>query len=194
MLPRRAFWLANAGPMGVNPDQRMHEDARKLCELSADLGTGLLQASILFATFAGVLWVLSSGFDLPHRGSRLRRPRIHVVGRHHLRGAGSLLSYWVGRRSHQPQCRTLRARGGPALFAGTRQRAPGWHFARRRARRTSGAASRCILPTCSPPHAAWSPASPILPGSPPASAGLRSSPRSLSRRRYTSRVRSPSAV
>src|SRR5580704_456673 len=45
MLPRRAFWLANAGPMGVNPDQRMHEDARKLCDLSADLGTGLLQAS-----------------------------------------------------------------------------------------------------------------------------------------------------
>jgi len=30
MLPRRAFWLANAGgPMGVNPDQRMHEDARR---------------------------------------------------------------------------------------------------------------------------------------------------------------------
>ena len=45
--------------MGVNPDQRMHEDARKLCELTADLATGLLQASILFASFAGVLWVLS---------------------------------------------------------------------------------------------------------------------------------------
>src|SRR5450759_261021 len=29
MLPRRAFWLAHAGAMGVNPDQRMHEDARK---------------------------------------------------------------------------------------------------------------------------------------------------------------------
>ena len=28
MLPRRAFQLANAGAMGVNPDQRMHEDAR----------------------------------------------------------------------------------------------------------------------------------------------------------------------
>src|SRR6202021_1064825 len=64
MLPRRAFWLANAGPMGVNPDQRIHEDARKLCELSADLGVGLLQASILFGTFAGVLWVLSSDFSL----------------------------------------------------------------------------------------------------------------------------------
>src|SRR3984957_7698943 len=36
MLPGRAFWLAHAGPMGVNPDQRMHEDARKLCDLSAD--------------------------------------------------------------------------------------------------------------------------------------------------------------
>src|SRR6266571_4817493 len=65
MLPRRAFWLANAGgPMGVNPDQRMHEDARKLCELSADLGTGLLQAGILFGIFAGVLWGLSAGFSL----------------------------------------------------------------------------------------------------------------------------------
>jgi vitamin B12/bleomycin/antimicrobial peptide transport system ATP-binding/permease protein len=63
MLPRRAFWLANAGAIGVNPDQRMHEDARKLCELSADLGVGLLQASILFGTFAGVLWVLSSDFS-----------------------------------------------------------------------------------------------------------------------------------
>jgi putative ATP-binding cassette transporter len=28
MLPRRAFWLANAGPMGVNPDQRIHATIR----------------------------------------------------------------------------------------------------------------------------------------------------------------------
>src|SRR5215469_18719955 len=63
MLPRRAFWLANAGGhMGVNPDQRMHEDARKLCELTADLGTQLLQSALLFGTFAGVLWLLSSDF------------------------------------------------------------------------------------------------------------------------------------
>src|ERR1700683_4452051 len=62
MLPRRAFWLANAGSMGVNPDQRIHEDARKLCELSADLAVGLLQSSVLFLIFAGVLWVLSKDF------------------------------------------------------------------------------------------------------------------------------------
>ena len=45
MSPGRAFQLANAGAIGVNPDQRMHEDARHLTELSADLGIGLLQDS-----------------------------------------------------------------------------------------------------------------------------------------------------
>ncbi len=51
LQPMRAFRLASAGPIGVNPDQRMHEDARHLTELSADLGTGLLQAGILLALF-----------------------------------------------------------------------------------------------------------------------------------------------
>ena len=81
MQPRRAFWLANAGTIGVNPDQRMHEDARHLTELSADLGIGLLQASILFATFAGVLWGLSSELQLPHRRSGLRHSRASWCGR-----------------------------------------------------------------------------------------------------------------
>jgi putative ATP-binding cassette transporter len=64
LQPRRAFWLANTGAMGVNPDQRIHEDARKLCELSSSLGIGLFQASILFGTFAGILWGLSSNFTI----------------------------------------------------------------------------------------------------------------------------------
>ena len=51
LQPRRAFRLANAGPIGDNPDQRMHEDARHLAELSADLGIGLLQSSVLLLTF-----------------------------------------------------------------------------------------------------------------------------------------------
>ena len=46
LLPGRAFRLANAGAIGVNPDQRMHEDARHLTELSGDLGVGLLGAHI----------------------------------------------------------------------------------------------------------------------------------------------------
>jgi putative ATP-binding cassette transporter len=30
LMPVRAFRLANAGDIGVNPDQRMHEDARRI--------------------------------------------------------------------------------------------------------------------------------------------------------------------
>jgi vitamin B12/bleomycin/antimicrobial peptide transport system ATP-binding/permease protein len=97
LMPRRAFWLANAGgPMGVNPDQRIHEDARKLCELSADLGTGLLQAAILFGSFAGVLWVLSSSFSfrIAHRDYAI--PGFMLWAAILYAAAGSLLSYWVG--------------------------------------------------------------------------------------------------
>ena len=97
MMPRRAFWLANSGNMGVNPDQRIHEDARKLCELSADLGTGLLQASILFGTFAGVLWVLSSGFVVRIGDHDYTIPGFMVWAAILYAFAGSLLSYRVGR-------------------------------------------------------------------------------------------------
>ena len=97
MLPRRAFWLANSGTMGVNPDQRIHEDARKLCELSADLGIGLLQASILFGTFAGVLWVLSSDFALRFGGQDYPIPGFMVWAAVIYASAGSLVSYWIGR-------------------------------------------------------------------------------------------------
>jgi len=45
LRPRRAFRLVDAGEIGANPDQRIHEDARHLTELSADLGIGLLQSS-----------------------------------------------------------------------------------------------------------------------------------------------------
>jgi putative ATP-binding cassette transporter len=97
LFPRRAFWLANAGTMGVNPDQRMTEDARKLCELSADLGMGLVQASILFGTFAGVLWGLSSDFALRIAGRDYAIPGFMLWAAIVYASAGSLLSYWVGR-------------------------------------------------------------------------------------------------
>jgi putative ATP-binding cassette transporter len=97
MQPRRAFWLANAGAMGENPDQRMHEDARHLCELTADLGMALLQSTILLISFSGVLWVLSSAFvfrigehDYAVPGFMLWAAIIYAL-------TGSLLSYWVGR-------------------------------------------------------------------------------------------------
>lgn len=97
MLPRRAFWLARGGPMGVNPDQRMHDDAQKLCELSADLGVGLLQATILFASFAGILWVISSDFSIRIGADDYAVPGFMLWAAILYAGAGSLLSYWVGR-------------------------------------------------------------------------------------------------
>lgn len=97
MQPRRAFWLANAGTIGVNPDQRMHEDARHLTELSADLGIGLLQSSILFGTFAGVLWGLSSEFSFRIADRDYAVPGFMVWAAILYASAGSLMSYWVGR-------------------------------------------------------------------------------------------------
>jgi ABC-type uncharacterized transport system fused permease/ATPase subunit len=96
MLPRRAFWLANAGPIGANPDQRMHEDARHLCELSADLGVGLLQALILLIAFSGILWGLSKGFAI-HVGNRYYLiPGFMLWAAIIYATVGSVLSYWVG--------------------------------------------------------------------------------------------------
>jgi putative ATP-binding cassette transporter len=97
MLPRRAFWLVNAGPIGVNPDQRMHEDARRLTELSADLGIGLLQAAILLVTFVSVLWALSADFAFPVAGRVIPIPGYMVWAGILYAGAASVLSYWVGR-------------------------------------------------------------------------------------------------
>lgn len=97
MQPLRAFRLASAGPIGVNPDQRLHEDARHLTELSADLGIGLFQASILLASFIGVLWSLSSGFIFTVGGRSFDIPGYMVWAAIIYAGSASLISYWVGR-------------------------------------------------------------------------------------------------
>jgi vitamin B12/bleomycin/antimicrobial peptide transport system ATP-binding/permease protein len=97
LVPGRAFRLANSGPMGVNPDQRMHEDARHLTELSTDLGVGLLQSSILLASFVKVLWSLSNNFAFHIDGRQIVIPGYMVWAAVVYSGSASLLSYWVGR-------------------------------------------------------------------------------------------------
>ncbi|WP_269931201.1 ABC transporter ATP-binding protein/permease [Aminobacter sp. HY435] len=95
--PGRAFRLANAGTVGVNPDQRMQQDAGHLADLTTDLGVGLLQASILLVSFVGVLWSLSSGFVF-HIGERsFSIPGYMVWAAFLYAGTGSLLSWLVGR-------------------------------------------------------------------------------------------------
>jgi vitamin B12/bleomycin/antimicrobial peptide transport system ATP-binding/permease protein len=97
LQPRRAFRLASAGAIGVNPDQRMHEDARHLTDLSADLGTGLLQAGILVTTFIGLLWRISSNFAFHIHGHIYAIPGYMVWAALIYAGSASLLSYWVGK-------------------------------------------------------------------------------------------------
>jgi putative ATP-binding cassette transporter len=97
MVPGRAFRLSNAGGVGVNPDQRMHEDARHLTELSADLGVGLLQSSILLVTFVEVLWRLSDNFVFHVSGRQFAIPGYMVWAAVLYSGSASLVSWWVGR-------------------------------------------------------------------------------------------------
>ena len=97
LRPGRAFRLSQAGPMGVNPDQRMHEDARHLTELSADLGIGLLQSSILLITFVEILWSLSNDFVFHFGTKQFAVPGYMVWAAVAYSGSASLLSYWVGR-------------------------------------------------------------------------------------------------
>src|SRR6202022_378421 len=58
---------------------------------------GLLQASILFGTFAGVLWVLSTGFSVRIGDQDYPIPGFLVWAAVIYASAGSLMSYWVGR-------------------------------------------------------------------------------------------------
>ena len=97
MGPARASRLANAGAIGVNPDQRMQQDAAHLSDLSTDLGVGLLQSLILLASFVGVLWQLSSGFVFHVGGYALAISGYMVWAALLYAGIASWLSWLVGR-------------------------------------------------------------------------------------------------
>ncbi|NVM88517.1 putative ATP-binding cassette transporter [Variovorax sp. SG517] len=96
LQPRRAFWLQASGPMGAHPDQRMHEDTLKLCDLSVNLGVGLLQATMLFGSFASVLWVLSKDFSIFFNGQDHVLPGFMLWAAIGYAVVGSLVTYWVG--------------------------------------------------------------------------------------------------
>jgi vitamin B12/bleomycin/antimicrobial peptide transport system ATP-binding/permease protein len=97
LKPGASTRLAGAGEIGINPDQRIHEDARRLTELSADLGVGLLQASLLLLSFLGVLWSISGGLDIWICGLRLTIPGYMVWCALLYAASGSWLTWRVGR-------------------------------------------------------------------------------------------------
>ena len=97
LKPRRAFHLGNAGEIGANPDQRLHEDARHLTELLTDLGLGLLQSSLLLGSFIGVLWMISENVVFHWNGHAFIVPGYMVWCAIFYAGTASWVSWLVGR-------------------------------------------------------------------------------------------------
>ena len=97
LKPGRHTRLAGAGDIGVNPDQRIHEDARRLTELSADLGIGLLQALVLLLCFLGVLWTVAGELHISIFGVSLPIPGYMVWCALLYAAIGSWLTWRVGR-------------------------------------------------------------------------------------------------
>ena len=97
LVPKRDFLLTGAGIIGRNPDQRIHEDAHHLTELTTDLAVGLMQAFLLLISFIGVLWVLSRGvsFTINHQSFVVPGYMVWCAVLYAL--VGSLLSWLVGK-------------------------------------------------------------------------------------------------
>jgi putative ATP-binding cassette transporter len=97
LAPKRAYLLSFAGQIGVNPDQRIHQDAQHLTELTAILAIGLLQSSLLLVSFVGVLWVLSAQVVFNVGGESFMVPGYMVWCALLYSLGGSLLAWRIGR-------------------------------------------------------------------------------------------------
>jgi putative ATP-binding cassette transporter len=93
----RAVRILWAGEIGINPDQRIHEDARRFTELTADLGVGLVQSGLLLVSFIGVLWILSGHVVLTIHDQPVHIPGYMVWCALLYAAAGSWLGWRVGR-------------------------------------------------------------------------------------------------
>jgi putative ATP-binding cassette transporter len=97
LRPGRALRLKQSGELGVNPDQRLHEDAWHLADLSADLGIGFVQAGVLLVSFIGVLWAISEGFVFHYEGRSFAIPGYMVWAALAYAGVASGLSWLLAR-------------------------------------------------------------------------------------------------
>ena len=96
LVAGRAYRLGLAGQIGVNPDQRIEEDTRKLTELSASLGVGLFQAVLLLVSFISILWALSSHLVFALGGYSFAIPGYMVWCAIAYAALGSFLTWRVG--------------------------------------------------------------------------------------------------
>lgn len=97
LVPGRAYRLGLAGQIGVNPDQRIEQDTRQFTELSAGLGVGLFQATLLLVSFISILWALSNQLVFAFGGLHFSIPGYMVWCAAIYALVGSLLTWRVGR-------------------------------------------------------------------------------------------------
>ncbi len=97
LKPRRVFLLKRSGDIGVNPDQRIQDDTRRLSELTVDLTAGLIQSTFLLIAFIGVLWQLSDQVKFIIDGKQFIIPGYMVWTAIAYAGIGSMLTWLAGR-------------------------------------------------------------------------------------------------
>jgi putative ATP-binding cassette transporter len=97
LKPKRAYRMPLAGEIGSNPDQRIHDDARSLSDITTDFCVGLVHASLTLVSFVGVLWVLSERVVFSVNGSTFTVPGYMVWCAVAYALIGSWLTWLVGR-------------------------------------------------------------------------------------------------
>ena len=80
-----------------NPDQRIQEDINQFTSYTVSLTMGLLNAVVTLASFVGILWGLSGGFDFTVGGTRFDIPGFMVWMALLYCVAGSVISHLIGR-------------------------------------------------------------------------------------------------
>jgi vitamin B12/bleomycin/antimicrobial peptide transport system ATP-binding/permease protein len=97
LVPKRVYMLGFAGEIGVNPDQRIQQDAQHLTDLTTTLAIGLVQSTLLLLSFVGVLWVLSNQVVFDFGNGPVTIPGYMVWCALAYSLGGSLLAWHVGR-------------------------------------------------------------------------------------------------
>ncbi len=97
LMRKRVYLLGFAGEIGVNPDQRIQQDAQQLTQLTTILAVGLLQSALLLIGFTGVLWLLSEQVVFDFGNGPVTIPGYMVWCALAYSAGGSLLAWHVGR-------------------------------------------------------------------------------------------------
>lgn len=74
LVPGRAYRLSISSDDAVNPDQRIQEDTRNLCDISSDLSIGLLHSTLMLVCFIGVLWAMSQNITFSWHDQQFKIP------------------------------------------------------------------------------------------------------------------------